>query len=349
MTICSSKVLRSGGKSLIPAGAKGKAPVPKAIPIEVRLSLSKKFPSGTESSQVGRYNLRPVPTLLEGCEIVLSFIDTFEGTPGGGSHPEEEATAVARCLALSVDAVVRRTGLRVGHADVPNQENRGSAAYPQFHGICDPIPFQKQMSSICSLPDDLARQFLRAAHSYSFALEFIPSDPTFAFFLLVVAAECLSCQDAVIPNAELDRDRCKCERFCRFLTSMVPAAVRTPDETDVALFTQLLKTAYYSHRSAFVHGGSEVSDAALLADKAGSSYMKHMINGKEVKTPGLNWFARVVRLALLGCLDHLSPVLPMVDEHRLARLSFEKAGLQVKAKRGVTAGQIVTFDDIEFR
>jgi hypothetical protein len=58
---------------------------------------------------------------------------------------------------------------------------------------------------------------------------------------------------------------------------MLPEALKGPDERDEKLFTDLLKTVYYSHRSALVHGGREVSDVSLLADKAGSSYFKHLV------------------------------------------------------------------------
>lgn len=256
---------------------------------------------------------------------------------------------VARFLSLALDARVRKAGIRVNHIDIPDPPHRERKGYRQFYGICDPSSLGRHLRVFGSLPDDLARQFSRAASTYSFALEFIPTDPTFAFFLLVVVVECLSSQDAVVPYAELHPDKAKCERFCVFVKRMLPDAVKGPDERDEALFTHLLKTIYYSHRSAFVHGGREVSVASLLADKAGSSYLKHLVDGNETKTPGLAWFAKVVRGSLLGYLDSVLPEALNSDEHRLSRLAFEKAGLQLKVKRDMTAGQQVTFDDIEFR
>jgi hypothetical protein len=322
--------------------------MPQELPFELRLTLSKRFPSGTAAVELGRYQVRPIPTSSIDGEAVLSFMDTYEAPIGGGSHPEEEATMVARCLSLCLDARLKKGGIRVNHIDISDPPHRERQVYPQFYGVCDPSSLGRHLAVFGSLPDDLARQYSRAASTYSFALEFIPADPTFAFFLLVVAVECLSSQDAVIPYAELDPHK-KCERFCAFVKRMLPDLVKGPDERDDDLSTHLLKTVYYSHRSAFVHGGREVSVASVLADRAGSSYLKHLVDGKETKTPGLAWFAKVVRGSLLGYLESVPPEALNSDEHRLSRLAFEKAGLQLKAKRDMTAGELATFDDIEFR
>jgi hypothetical protein len=319
----------------------------KELPFELKLILSKGFPPGTTTVTCGRYQLQPIPTASADGEAVLSFIDTWE-SENGGSHPEEEATIVARCLSLSIDARVKPAGIRANHIDIPPTD-RERSGYPQFYGKCDPAGFPLHVDRVLSLTDDLARQFARAASTYSFGLEFIPSDPTFAFFLLVVSGECLSSQDAVIPYADLHPDRAKCERFCRFVRAFVPEGQKGADEGDEALFTELLKTVYYSHRSGFVHGGREASVAALLADGARSSYLKHMVDGKETRTPGLAWFARVVRGSLLGYLEALPAEGLTPDQDRLSRLAFEKAGLQLKVKHAMERGQVVTLDDVEFR
>jgi hypothetical protein len=304
--------------------------MPKKVPFEMRVVLSKRFPPGTVKIELGRYEVRPIPASSIDGEAVLSFIDTYDAPVGGGSHPEEEASMVARCLSLCMDARLSKGGIRVNYIDVPNLPQRQQQGYPQFYGICDSSALGRYLTIFGSLPDDLCRQFSRAASTYSFALEFIPGDPTFAFFLLVVAVECLSSQDAVIPYAEIHPDEAKCERFCAFLKRMLPDTVKGSDEKDEKLFRELLKAVYYSHRSAFVHGGREVSIAAVLADMAGSSYLKHLMDGKEKKTPGLAWFAKVVRGSLLGYLENFPLEARNNDEHRLSRLAFEKAGLQLK-------------------
>jgi hypothetical protein len=68
-------------------------------------------------------------------------------------------------------------------------------------------------------------------------------------------------------------------------------------------FTRNLKTIYYRHRSAFIHAGQEVPIAAsMTADEHGLSSIMHYVGGKEINTPGLVWFARVVQSSLVGFL-----------------------------------------------
>jgi len=85
-----------------------------------------------------------------------------------------------------------------------------------------------------------------------------------------------------------------------------------------------------------------------MADKVGSSYFKHDTHGKEVRTPGLGWFARVVRGAILGYLDTV-PEQQVRNEQILAELAFEKAVLRLKAARNLCAGEPVTFEEVEYR
>ena len=201
------------------------------------------------------------------------------------------------------------------------------------------------LARVLCLPSDLARQVARACRAYRTAIEFIPSDPTFAFFLLVVAVECLSSQKAIIAASGVKGDK-KCERFCLFIERFARGG-GSGDEGDAALFHSLLKSVYYAHRSAFVHGGKEVPFASLMADNVGSSYFKHVDGGKEVKTPGLDWFAGTTRAAVLGYIGSIQTV--EADPGLLARLAQEKAVVQLKMKRDLRAGQAVTYEDIDYR
>jgi len=266
---------------------------------------------------------------------------------GGGSHPEEEANILCNVLALVLEARVSRSGLRINGVDLPAGEQ--DTLHEHFRGTLEPILIDECLGRLLTLPIDLARQFVRACRSYASALEFIPSDPTFAFFLLVVALECLSSQDAVIPSAELEIDSKKCERFCEFVRRNLPEAAKGVDERDAVLLTELLKNTYYSHRSAFVHGGKEVSAASLMADKAGSSYFKHSTDGRETKTPGLVWFARLVRSTLIGYLQSLSLTANRRDDNLLASLAFERALLNIRVTRDIEAHRFVTLKDLDFR
>jgi hypothetical protein len=281
---------------------------------------------------------------------VLSFVNTYEHPEGGGSHPEEEAEIVCRLLSLFLDARIKRAGVRINNIDIPIFEGQERLLYSQFFGMLNPGKLNDYFARFASLDDDLARQYIRAARTYSFALEFIPSDPTFAFFLLVVAAECMSSQDKVISFKELSSEPKKCERFCRFITTFLLEEFKGNDERSESLLTELLKTTYYEHRSGFTHGGKEVSSAALKADEIGSSYFKHATEGKEIKTPGLGWFAKVIRGALLGYILSIpSHNKEHKDDQLIPRLALEKAFLKIKVKKDLQAGQVVTFDDVEYR
>lgn len=69
-------------------------------------------------------------------------------------------------------------------------------------------------------------------------------------------------------------------------------SIRGRPEHDPIQVRALLKEVYYAaHRSSFVHGGREVSPASLMADSIGSSYLKHVVEGREVRTPGLSYSA----------------------------------------------------------
>lgn len=320
----------------------------KGMRIETRLFLSKAFPAGSTEIKCGRYSITAIPSTraAEG-EAVLEFVNTFEAPEGGGSNPEEEANIVCNLLSLVLEARIRRSGLRVNAIDIP--ANQADPLYQLYRGRLDAKEVDEHLRRALSLPIELARQLSRACRAFGSALEFIPSDPTFAFFLLVVAVECLSSQAAIILPSELDLDSKKCERFCTFIDRFMPDGLRGEDEKDPALFRELLKTIFFSHRSAFVHGGKEVSSAALMADMAGSSYFKHAAEGREVKTPGLAWFARIVRGAILGYLQSLPIEGSQPDEELLARLAYEKAVLKIKARGDLEAGRFVTLKDVEYR
>jgi len=314
----------------------------------MRLVLSKHFPRDMTELQLGRYTLRSLPTSIPGAdEAILYFTNKYKHIPGEGSHPVEEANIVRKLLSIFLNTPISCSAISV-HAEMLPGVNT-HATYPQFFGEIDANQICADLDRVLCLDDDLARQFIRSSHAYSFALQFIPSDLTFAFFLLVVAIECLSSQEAVIPSRELDRDKKKCERFCHFINTYLPEELRGPDEQDSALFTNLLKTVYHSHRSGFVHGGKEVSLATLDADRVGSSYFKHKTDGQEVRTPGIGWFAGIVRGALLGYLRSIPQECLTRDMDRLSRLAMEKAMLLFKAKRDIQKGEPVKYDDVDYR
>lgn len=320
----------------------------KGMPVEAKLILSKHFPPGTSNVKFGRYQIQPVPLSSETeVEAILSFINTYED-PKDGSHPEEEVNIVCSILSLFLESRIKKVGIRINKVDIPIFKNRERAQYPQFFGVFNNTKVENYLKRVLSLDEDLARQFIRACRTYSFALEFIPSDHTFAFFLLVVAVECLSSQKRIIPSSKINPNF-KFKRFCHFIISFLPEEYKGNVEHDDTLFKELLKMVYNFHRSAFVHGGKEVSPATLMADRAKSSYFKHVIKGKEVKTPGLGWFAKITRGAILGYLISIpTPSDDCIDEELFSRLANEKAGLNVKLKVDIEKGRFVPLNDIEY-
>lgn len=323
---------------------------PEDIILEAKVDLSKSFAPGSGQVLFAQYALRAIPSSLPGkSEAVLSFVNALNAQPGASINPEEEANIATKLLSLFWDCRIHKNGTRINQVDVSTATKRDPGTYPQFSGVLDPSDTDKLIKAVLCLPLDLARQVTRACHAFAFALEFMPEDPTFAFFLLVVAVECLSSQDTVIPFSQLPPDKNKCERFCQYIKLYLCDQFKGQDEKNDDLFTELLKTVYYAHRSAFVHGGKEVSRAALMADQLKSSYFKHSVEQKEVRTPGLGWFARIVRGSLIGFLLSKGSSSDSIDANLLSKLAAEKGQLSVKLKKDIQAGQVLTSGDIEYR
>jgi hypothetical protein len=319
--------------------------------VEARLSFSKKFKPGQSEFVFGRYKLIPIPpSNIDSAEAILSFDDIYQDSKGG-SNPVEEIDIVCKLISVFFDVITKRENVRINNVDIPTSNVAEKEHYPNFFGILDLglKHYELFLSKILSLDEDMARQFIRACNSYSFAIEHIPSDPTFAFFLLVVAIECLSSQDSVIPFIQID-PKDTCDRFCAFIKNFLTDELKGADEHNDVLFTKLLKNIYHSLRSGFVHGGKEVSFASLAADRLGSSYFKHSTEGKEVKTPGIGWFAKVVRGSLMGYVQSLHTLdSSHINEALFSKLAFEKSILRMNLKNGKGKGEIVTAEDIDYR
>ncbi|HXM39994.1 MAG TPA: hypothetical protein VN924_02015 [Bryobacteraceae bacterium] len=282
--------------------------------------------------------MKPLPCASAGFgEALLSFEDQMTTTTG--AHPEQESDIVARFLGLVLNARVERTASRIGTLNVPAVPDT-RRQYPQFFGTADVSVLSDYTDRLLSLPLGVCRQFLRACHTYSFSLGFIPADPAFAFFLLVVAAECLSSQTAVIPASEAPTQK-SCERFCQFLARF---GTPQPDLADAVLLG-LLKTVYHNFRSAFVHGGREIPLAPLIADSQGHPYFPHWPDGRKELAPGLAWFAERVRSALLGYLQSRAEVRP--NPELIADLAQQRGVLKLKFKSDVKAGQAILLSDVD--
>lgn len=326
-----------------------KAEKPKHF-VEARLVTSKRFPPGISHFDFSIYKMMPLPTEDDhGGECVVAFYNLNSGGTDSFSNPFGEIDIVCSIISVLLNTTVEKKGVRIAESHIPKSTGFRKTIYSQFYGDFDFSKFSEFFPRIYTIDDDLLRQFVRSCSTYSFAINFIPKDITFAFFLLVVAVECLSSQKKVISESELDLDSKKCERYVRFIDRYLMAETRGEDENNKHLFIELLKTIYYAHRSGFVHGGREVSHAAVMADQEKSSYFKHELNGKEVKTPGIGWFANIVRNALLGFLK--TQDMPDSDGNlnTFARIAIEQGSIKMKVKRAVEKGEPVNIKDIEFR
>jgi hypothetical protein len=323
----------------------------KGMSVEVKLTLSKCLPPAISEVKFGRYKIQIIqPSSATEVGAILSFFDTYKD-PRDGSNPEEEANIICNILSLFSDVCIKKEGLKINKIDIPISKNQELKRlnYPQFFGVLDPTQIEDYIKRVLSLSENLAKQFIRSCCTYSLALDFIPSDPAFAFFLLVVSVECLSNQEEIISFSEIDTNS-KFKRFRQFIIKYFPEKYKGKVERDDELFKELLKTVYHSLRSGFVHGGKEVSYAALMADRTHSSYFKHFIEGKETKTPGLGWFTTVVREAILGYLNSIpTPSEDSIDEQLISRLACEKAFLNIKYKRKTEKGSPVILNNIDYK
>jgi len=100
----------------------------------------------------------------------------------------------------------------------------------------------------------------------------------------------------------------------------------------------------YKVRSLFTHRGRDISTASILADRAEIPVLKHFVKGKEVRTPSLSWFERVVQGALVNFLRRQKIKKTRKD---LAELARERGVIYLKSKKPLTTGRLVTKEDVE--
>ena len=316
-----------------------------SLVVQAKVVLSKAFPPAVDEIRFGRYLFRALPCSHGSSEAVLVFSNSPD--EHGSSNPQVEAAFVCQLFALLTEGRCRTSDFRIAGLNVSTPPQKQSPSEALFLGVIQPEGLENLLQRAVGLGGSLGTQYLRAARAYSSAIDLIPDDPTFAFFLLTTAIECLSTQDSVIPFAELAPEGHTCERFCLFVKTYLPPDARGEDEKDASLLVELLKEIYYNHRSAFTHGGKEVSGASLHADVLASSYFKHSVDGKVRKTPGLRWFAWVTRASLLGFLLSRDSAEP--NQGFLARLALESGKIEVKFKKAVAAHHLVMGSDIEYR
>jgi len=297
--------------------------------IESRLILTKSFPRGISKILFGNYQISPVSYFSSTeIEAMLSFSHNSTNSDGKG-HPEEEVDIICKLLSVFLNARIRKLGTAADDNNIPVFDGRERLQYPQFFGYLEHDALDDLISRALTLDEDMARQFIRACRCYSYALEQIPSDPAFAFFFFVTAANCMSSCDESISYAESVAADNHADKFSIFVNAFIPDAIKAAEGLSDALITELLKNSFCHHRTSFIDGGKEIASASREADKNGSVYAQVTIDGREVNIPGLAWLSNVVRSALVGYLKALVPPSDdAINEKLFANIGLEKGKLK---------------------
>lgn len=295
---------------------------------ELRCELSRRLPITVSTLDLGRYRLEALPTRYGfPQEAILVFEDRMTK---GHSNAEEEGAIVLSFLALLFNCRVRQTGYRVDGLDIGAEHPKKSHLASLFEGPIEDRNYAAQVAKLQSLGEQMTKQFIRACNAYALAIVSADLDPSLPFLLLVTSLECISTQEEFCPNVELNKQSKSTERYCRLVREYCshPSDLHSAGGGDA--FVRDLKTVYYSHRSAFVHGGTEVSVASRAADRAGFHHIGHFVDGEEVFTPGLKWFFEVTRRTLLGFLNNFPGSVGAPKEEVLADIASARVMLTMR-------------------
>ncbi len=248
----------------------------------------------------------------------------------GHSNPEHEGEIMLSVLVLLFDCRIKKTGYRVNGLDISGQRPVKAPLEGLFDGEVATEDYASLVRNLFSLGDQLTKQFIRACNAYSLAIASIELDRSLSFLLLVTALECIATQEKFCPNTELDKTKKSAERYCRLVRDYCNGREELYPSDGEDGFTRDLKTVYYSHRSAFIHGGKEVSIASQAADEYGFNSIGHFVDGKEVITPGLKWFFQVTRRTLMGFVTQFPRAMDTPNAQVLADIARGRAVLTMR-------------------
>lgn len=260
--------------------------------IKVLFNTSKRIHQKFGELRLGKYTIEPVPTNepnLSGASnrYLLRFEDTLNG---GRSNPKEDANFFLSYLSLALGSKINIESFMVNSAQL--EDTRTREIFRSYYSIVNELDGLDLMYTRFHYLDiDIARQFVRACEVYRTAVNIIDENSTLSFFLLTIAVECLS---NVVSNK-----KGACEKFVDFVLKFLPDK---SDFENIDQWNEILKEIYYNHRSGFTHGGKRVPEAVRAADRLERAYIQNVIGDKDVKTPGLKWFERVVRSTLTSYL-----------------------------------------------
>jgi hypothetical protein len=284
---------------------------------------------------IGKYLVEPIPTPgappPTSNRYLLRFEDEIrEGEPR--SHPQAEATLFLAYLSLILGSQLHIESLMVNSVNIPIGQ---AVAHQNHQAVIEELPDIESLVAKFKVKEaEVARQFLRACEVYRAALNLMGENNTLSFFLFTTAIECLS-------NKVGKGGSCR-TKFIDFILRYLPDKSSLPSEQD---WKKLLQEIYDRHRSGFTHGGKEIPEAVSLADRLNRVYVRNVVDGKEVRTPGLRWFESVVRGSLIGFLNSAEHDSEQQTDHFKA-ISLEYGIVNLKVKHEIQAHTVVTEKDV---
>lgn len=308
----------------------------KGYDIKILFTSSKSLKPPSREVPLDKYKISSIPTARESLSdthenLLLEFYDLWKDDQRT-SNPTKEGDYILSLLSLILQMKVEFDSLKVNNAQVTLRRRRSTFLMGKMEF---PSDLEDLFKKLHSLDLDVLRQYLRSCSAYRIALSLIDNSPTLSFFLLVTAIEAIS--NTVI------RGGTRSEKFRKFILRYLPSSFE--DELGDRKLLQLLMKQAYKMRSAFTHGGTEISIATLSADDLARKYVKHYVKGKEVYSPSLRWFESVVRAVLLEFLRSRKVI--EGKESPLSVLAIEEQAIYLKAKKSLRLGQLITTKDID--
>ena len=289
---------------------------------------------------IGKYTIEPLPTNLSDlAESKIKFLLRFEDNvkpDDNWSNPIAEAQMFLSFFSLLIGSKLNIDSTMIG--DIKTEDSTlHTDVYKEYNTRIESIPdFSLLYTKFESMDYDIAKKLLRACEVYKTAVNLIGTNKTLSFFLFCIVIECLS--------NKVSSKKGTYEKFADFILSYLPDQSDFNSEEE---WRRILKEIYYNHRSAFTHGGKTIPEAVNMADKHNKKYVKNFIDGKEILTPGLKWFERIVRNCIIGYLSNVE--LKKEDEYpdHFKKISLEFNTVYLKLKKEMKEGRIVTENDVE--
>lgn len=305
--------------------------------IKILFKTSKRIHPKFQKISLGKYIIEPLPIHESGNitatnRYLLRFEDEIR-TGESGSQPQAEAQLFLSYLSLILGSRLEIDSMMINSVNIPNRDQY--TAYKEYERTLENLPeLDLLLNKLRIKGTDVARQFLRACEVYRAAVTLIGQNNTFSFFLFTIVVECLS--------NKFGEGAGSCEKFIDFILKYLPDKTSLPSEED---WKELLKEVYYRHRSGFTHGGKEIPEAVDLADSLDRVYVRNVVDGKEVRTPGLKWFESVVKNSIIGFLMSSEGDSDKNIDH-FKEISLDYGKVMLKAKRDLKAHTIVTSKDV---